>query len=177
MPDILLLGATGFTGRLVARYLAAHPQRGRFTWAVVARSRTKLEALAKELKLSREVALVILDVTNEEDVQRIIKTARVVINTVGPFHRYGTPVVRACVRNAVHYVDTTGETPWIRDIIMRCASHNLEAFLGLTRMCSKQARLLRHKDRRNHRSLMWNGLNTIRLICISFKQDPEIRAQ
>ncbi|KAF8718970.1 hypothetical protein AX14_011616 [Amanita brunnescens Koide BX004] len=119
MPDILLLGATGFTGRLVARYLAAHPQRGRFTWAVVARSRTKLEALAKELKLSREVALVILDVTNEEDVQRIIKTARVVINTVGPFHRYGTPVVRACVRNAVHYVDTTGETPWIRDIIMR----------------------------------------------------------
>lgn len=132
MPDIILLGATGFTGRLVVRYLAAHPQRGRFTWAVAARSPAKLEALTKELKLSPDVGLVILDVTNEKDVQRVVKTARVVINTVGPFHLYGTPVVQACVRNAVHYVDTTGETPWIWDIIRKYVNQNLEAILGLT---------------------------------------------
>lgn len=59
------------------------------------------------LALFLDVELVELD---EEDVERIVKTARVVINTVGPFHRYGTPVVRACVRNTVHYVDVTGET-------------------------------------------------------------------
>lgn len=175
MPDIILLGATGFTGRLVARYLAAHPQRGRFTWVVAARSPAKLEALAKELKLSPDVGLVILDVTNEKDVERVVKTARVVINTVGPFHRYGTPVVKACVLNAVHYVDTTGETPWIWDIIRECVNQNPEPILGLT--CCNQARLPRHQNRRNHCSLMCNGLNTIRLVCISFKQNSEICAE
>jgi len=74
-----------------------------------------------------DVGLVILDVTNEKDVQRVVKTARVVINTVGPFHRYGTPVVQACVHNAVHYVDTTGETPWIWEII-----HKLDHFATKT---------------------------------------------
>jgi len=132
MPDIILLGATGFTGRLIARYLVTHPQRGRFTWAIAARSRSKLKALDEELALSPDVELVELDVTNETDVERVVKTARVVINTVGPFHRYGTPVIRACVRNAVHYVDITGETPWIRDIIFAYVDHVYKSHSRLT---------------------------------------------
>ncbi|PFH52215.1 hypothetical protein AMATHDRAFT_57582 [Amanita thiersii Skay4041] len=117
MPDIILLGATGFTGRLITRYLSTHPQRGKFTWAIAGRSVPKLEALAKEVGLSTDVAIVQVDVTNASEVERVVKTARVIINTVGPYHRWGTPVVRACVRHAVHYVDLTGETPWIREII------------------------------------------------------------
>ncbi|KAF8624483.1 hypothetical protein AX17_007112 [Amanita inopinata Kibby_2008] len=117
MPDIIVLGATGFTGRLISRYLAAHPQHDKFTWAIAGRSRTKLDTLVKDLELPPKVAVVKLDVTDEQEVERVVKTTRVVINTVGPFYRWGTPVVRACVRNSVHYVDLTGETPWIRDII------------------------------------------------------------
>ncbi|KAK2463055.1 hypothetical protein APHAL10511_004710 [Amanita phalloides] len=117
MPDIILLGFTGFTGRLIARYLLEHPQRGRFTWAVAARSKSKLNAVADQLELPADVERVQLDVTNADDVDRVVKTTRVVINAVGPFRLYGTSVVRACVRNAVHYVDITGETPWIRRII------------------------------------------------------------
>ena len=124
MPDIVVLGATGFTGRLISRYLASHPQRGRFTWAIAARSKTKLDNLAKELSLPLDVENFQCDVNDEIDVQRVVKTARVVINTVGPYYSYGTSVVRACVRNAVHYVDLSGETPWERDIIFECVFSN-----------------------------------------------------
>ncbi|KAF8627620.1 hypothetical protein AX15_004318 [Amanita polypyramis BW_CC] len=77
-----------------------------------------METVVKELALPPDVGAIQLDVTNVEDIERVVKTARVVINAVGPYHRYATPVVRACVRNSVHYVDLSGETPWIKDIIM-----------------------------------------------------------
>ncbi|KIL60119.1 hypothetical protein M378DRAFT_84153 [Amanita muscaria Koide BX008] len=118
MPDIVVLGATGFTGRLISRYLASHPQSGRFSWAIAARSKSKLSELVKELSLSADVGILELNVKDEHNVEQVVKKARVVINTVGPFSLYGTPVVRACVRNAVHYVDLTGDIAWARDIVI-----------------------------------------------------------
>ncbi|KAL1659767.1 Saccharopine dehydrogenase-domain-containing protein [Schizophyllum commune] len=119
MPyDVLVLGATGYTGRLVARYLNAHPQhRTSFSLAIAGRSRAKLDALKEQEKLDDAVTIVQVDVTQPDDVERAVKDAKVVINTVGPFVRWGTPVVRACVEHNVHYVDITGEAYWIYDII------------------------------------------------------------
>ena len=95
--DILVLGATGFTGRLITRYLSTHPQRSQFSLALGARSLKKLEALVEKLNLSdSSVKLVHIDVTNEADIESAVRSARVVINTVGPFWLWGTPVVR-CV--------------------------------------------------------------------------------
>jgi len=115
--DVLLLGATGFTGRLVTKHLNEHRDRSSFTFALAARSKPKLEALVKEFDLNAQVPLVFLDVTDRAQVEEAVKSARVVINTIGPYWKWGTPVVRACALNGVHYVDLSGETPWIKDII------------------------------------------------------------
>lgn len=88
------LWATGFTGRLVARYLNTHHDHGsRFTFAVGARSQSKLDDLVAELSLDDTVEVILVDVTIPEQVDAAVKRAKVVINTVGPFMRWGTPVV------------------------------------------------------------------------------------
>ena len=93
--DILVLGATGFTGNLITRYLSAHPQRSQFSLALGARSPNKLKSLVEKLNLSESsVKLVKVDVTDEGDVERAVRSTRVVINTVGPYWLWGTPVVR-----------------------------------------------------------------------------------
>ncbi|TFK25673.1 saccharopine dehydrogenase [Coprinopsis marcescibilis] len=116
--DILLLGATGFAGRLIAHYLATHPQRSYFSLGLAARSLPKLRAIVQELGAAgQDIRQVELDVTDPASLDRAIKSTRVVINTVGPFWTWGTPVVRACVKNNVHYVDITGEVSWIKQIL------------------------------------------------------------
>ncbi|KAF9234190.1 Saccharopine dehydrogenase-domain-containing protein [Melanogaster broomeanus] len=118
MIDILLLGATGYTGRLIARYLATHPQRHAFTFALAARSDSKLKALVHEYQeYLADVPTFVVDITENEDLDRVVERARVVINTVGPYWCWGTPVVRACVRHGRHYVDLAGEAHWIKDVI------------------------------------------------------------
>lgn len=92
--DVLVLGATGFTGRLITRYLSVHPQRHGFSLALGARSKDKLQTLFNELSLPTSVRPVEVDVTRPEDVERAVKGTKVVINTVGPYWRWGTPVVR-----------------------------------------------------------------------------------
>jgi len=92
--DILVLGATGFTGVLITRYLAAHPQRSHFTLAIGARSTQKLGKLVEELNLPSSVKLVHVDVTRAHEVETAVRGSRVVINTVGPYWLWGTPVVR-----------------------------------------------------------------------------------
>ena len=94
--DILVLGATGFTGSLISKYLATHPQRKHFSFSVGARSLKKLEGVVTKLDLPSSIKLVQVDVTNNEELERAVKGTRVVINTVGPYWTWGTPVVR-CV--------------------------------------------------------------------------------
>ena len=91
--DILLLGATGFTGTLITRYLSTHPQRHLFTFAIGARSRSKLDALVQKLDVPSSVQLVQVDVTDKHQVEEAVKSTRVIINTVGPYWKWGTPVV------------------------------------------------------------------------------------
>ncbi|KAG1828525.1 Saccharopine dehydrogenase-domain-containing protein [Suillus variegatus] len=118
MVDIVVLGATGYTGRLIAQYLATHPQRSSFTFGLAARSQSALEKVLKGLNLSKDdVPAYIMDVTNSSDVVAVVQQAKVVINTIGPYWRWGTSVVRACVHHGKHYVDLTGEVHWIKDII------------------------------------------------------------
>ncbi|KAF9262684.1 hypothetical protein L218DRAFT_1039020 [Marasmius fiardii PR-910] len=117
--DILVLGATGLTGRQTTKFLAAHPDRTsrKFTLAIAARSKQKLEALVSNLSLEQDIKLVSLDVTNEAAVEEAVVQTRVVVNAVGPYHKYGNPVVKACARHGVHYVDLTGESLWISQVI------------------------------------------------------------
>ncbi|KAJ7647761.1 Saccharopine dehydrogenase-domain-containing protein [Roridomyces roridus] len=120
LPDVLVLGATGYTGRLAVRYLTQnHRDASAFTVTLGARSKSRLDALAAELKLGSDVRRLVVDVTSPEQVEAAVAGRAVVLNAVGPFWIWGTPVVEACVNQGVHYVDLTGETPWIKKIITR----------------------------------------------------------
>ncbi|KAH7917738.1 NAD(P)-binding protein [Leucogyrophana mollusca] len=116
MVDILVIDATGITGRLIAQYLSTHSQRSSFTFGLAGRSQSKLNRLVSELSLDA-VPLFTVDVTNASDVDSVVQHSRVVINTVGPYWRWGTSVVSACVRHGKHYVDLTGEPHWVKDIV------------------------------------------------------------
>lgn len=118
--DIVLYGATGFTGRQAATYLAAHAP-GPLRLAIAGRSEDKLRAVQQALPAEQRqrVSIVVADSTRPDSVDALAASARVVVTTAGPYARYGDPVVDACVRHATDYVDITGETPWVRRVIDR----------------------------------------------------------
>jgi short subunit dehydrogenase-like uncharacterized protein len=108
--DVVVFGATGFTGRLVADYLRqAAP--GSLRWAIAGRNREKLEALA----LGRPV--LVGDALDPAAMREIAGRTRVVCTTAGPFARYGSELVAACAEAGTHYCDLTGEVPWMRRMI------------------------------------------------------------
>ncbi|KAG9036553.1 hypothetical protein FRB95_008609 [Tulasnella sp. JGI-2019a] len=118
--DILIIGATGYTGRLILRYLASHPNRDAFTLAIAGRSLPKLKEVAQSENAGDKTTLrQIDDITDEVQVRSLIVDVRVVISAVGPFWRYGKALVGACAEFGVHYVDTTGETAFIKYCIDR----------------------------------------------------------
>ncbi len=114
--DVVLYGATGFTGRQTAHYFAAHAPAG-LRWAVAGRNRAKLDRLLEGL--AGDPGCIVADSSDPASVDAMCVQARVLLTTAGPFAKYGDPVVDACVRHKTHYVDITGETPWVRRVIDR----------------------------------------------------------
>ncbi len=107
--DVVVFGATGFTGALTAEYLAGVVPNGR--WAIAGRSRDRLEALRQ--RLSADVPMIVADVDDPASIRVMAESARVVITTVGPYINYGEPVVAACAAAGTHYVDLTGEPEFV----------------------------------------------------------------
>ena len=107
--DVVVFGATGFTGALTAEYLAGVTDAGR--WAIAGRSRAKLEAVRE--RLGADVPVVVADVGDEASIRRLAESAKVVISTVGPYSYYGEPVVAACAATGTDYVDLTGEPEFV----------------------------------------------------------------
>jgi short subunit dehydrogenase-like uncharacterized protein len=118
--DLVVYGASGFVGRQVVQYLSSHPDIKPIRWAVAGRSRQKLEAVCQQIGgRATAVDRWVADCQDQETIDRFVSQARVVINIAGPFAKYGTAVVDACVRLKTAYVDITGETPWVRELIDR----------------------------------------------------------
>ncbi|MEC8633859.1 MAG: saccharopine dehydrogenase NADP-binding domain-containing protein [Pseudomonadota bacterium] len=111
--DIVVYGATGFTGALVAEYL--HEAHGKIKWAVAGRSQTKLDALKQRLG-APDLPTLVADSDSEEDMTRLAAHSRVIISTVGPYARYGTTLIEACAAKGTHYCDLTGEPQWMASI-------------------------------------------------------------
>jgi short subunit dehydrogenase-like uncharacterized protein len=111
--DIVVFGATGFTGALTAEYLAAHAPAGT-RWALAGRSMDKLQQVRARLGPGSEsVPLLRADVTDPGSLRELVESARVVITTVGPYGRYGEPLVSACAAAGTDYVDLTGEPEFV----------------------------------------------------------------
>ena len=110
--DIVVYGATGFVGRLIAEYLAEHAPDARI--ALAGRSRGKLEALQDEFPATANWPLIVADSSDDAALQEMAARTAVVLTTVGPYYSYGLPVVRACAEQGTHYVDLTGEVLFMR---------------------------------------------------------------
>ena len=115
--DVIIWGATGFTGRLVAEYiLQKYGANGEIKWAMGARNATKLEKVQEELGAT-EVPIVIADSQKMDTLQRMVKRTKVICTTVGPYAKYGSLLVEVCVQSQTDYCDLTGEVQWMRRMI------------------------------------------------------------
>ncbi len=119
--DIVIHGATGFTGRLVAEYMMArYPNSGNpegIRWAMGGRSAEKLAAVRDEIGAPQDTPLVVTDIQNAASLQALMDSTRLVLTTVGPYQLYGNELVAACAQNGVDYVDLCGEPAWMRLMI------------------------------------------------------------
>lgn len=120
--DIVLFGATGFTGRLTAEYLVRHAPEG-LRWALAGRNRDKLEQVRNHLATISEDAtdlkLMHADVTDPTSMAQVASRARVVMTTVGPYLEHGEPLVAACADVGTDYVDLTGEPEFVDRMYLR----------------------------------------------------------
>ena len=119
--DIIVYGATGFTGRLVAEYLA---DRNTPRWAMAGRSLSKLEEVRAAIGAPADTPLVIADAGDADGLAALAERTEVVLTTVGPYQLYGSALVAACAATGTAYVDLCGEPAWMRHMI---DAHQAEA--------------------------------------------------
>lgn len=112
--DIILYGATGFTGRLVAEYLV---QRGTPRWAMAGRSAARLAEVRDLIGAPVDTPLVTADADDPAALRALAERAEVVLTTVGPYQLHGSALVAACAATGTAYVDLCGEPAWMRDMI------------------------------------------------------------
>ena len=116
--DVVVLGASGFVGALVAEYLARHGPGVRV--ALAGRSRERVDRVRATLPGgARDWPVLVADVADPASLAAMARSTHVVVSTVGPYLRLGEPVVEACARAGTHYADLTGEVPFIRRVIDR----------------------------------------------------------
>ncbi len=114
--DIVVHGATGFTGRLVIEYLLSRADTG-LRWAMGGRSLDKLAAVRDEVGAPPDTPLVVTDSADPASLAALMARTRLVLTTVGPYQLYGSALVQACAAHGVDYVDLCGEPAWMRQMI------------------------------------------------------------
>lgn len=116
--DVIIYGATGYTGRLVAGYLAQN-YSGDLRWAMAGRSADKLAAVRDEIGALADTLLVVADADDPQSIADMVVRAKCIATTVGPYQLYGEPLVAACAQAGTDYVDLCGEPAWMRRMIDR----------------------------------------------------------
>jgi short subunit dehydrogenase-like uncharacterized protein len=116
--DIVVYGATGFTGQLVAEYLASHYKNdGELKWAMAGRSLDKLASVRDAIGAPADTPLIVADAGDAASLQAMVAQTKSVVTTVGPYLLYGNDLVAACAASGTDYFDLCGETPWMRRMI------------------------------------------------------------
>ena len=116
--DVVIYGASGFTGKLVAEYM--HKQYGQdesISWAIAGRSKEKLTAVKEAIGISHDVPLLIVDSNNESSIADMAQQTKCVLTTVGPYQLYGLNIIKQCVMHGTDYVDLCGEPGWMHEMI------------------------------------------------------------
>lgn len=116
--DVIVWGATGFTGRLVCEYLLATYQPDQLRWAMAARSEDRLRMLGNELGAGdRSIPRFTADSHERASLDALVARTRVVLTTVGPYAKHGSELVAACAAAGTDYCDLSGEVPWMQEML------------------------------------------------------------
>lgn len=115
--DIVVYGATGYTGRLVAEYLAHHYQGKGPKWAMAGRSADKLAEVRDLIGAPADTPLLVANSDDPASMRALAESTRVVVTTVGPYQLYGEPLLKACVEAGTDYADLCGEPGWMREMV------------------------------------------------------------
>jgi len=113
--DIILFGATGFTGKLVAAYLSKHAKTEKISWAIAGRDTVKLMAVSNTI-LENKPEIITADINDLVSLRNMVAQTKILMNTVGPFNIYGKDVVTSCIESGTHYLDITGEPSFVANL-------------------------------------------------------------
>ena len=114
--DIIIWGATGFTGRLVAEYIFKNYSSEKLNWAIAGRDKKKLINVRDEIA-DENIPIIIADSFDEVSLTKMTQKTKVICSTVGPYSKYGSLLVKSCIKTNTHYCDLAGEAQWIRKIV------------------------------------------------------------
>ncbi len=116
--DVIVYGATGFTGRLVAEHLAArYGVGGEVKWAMAGRSAGKLAQVRDEIGAPADTPLIVAGAADPASLQAMVARGKAILTTVGPYQLYGSALVAACAEAGTDYLDLSGESLWMADMI------------------------------------------------------------
>jgi short subunit dehydrogenase-like uncharacterized protein len=116
--DVVVFGASGYTGKLVAEYIQSeYGENGSVKWAIAGRNREKLEGIREELGLSADLSILEVDSNDQDSLNAMTSSTKCVLTTVGPYQLYGSNLVESCAKNGTDYVDLTGEPGWMYEMI------------------------------------------------------------
>ena len=116
--DVVIFGASGYTGKLVAEYM--HDQYGddqSIKYAIAGRNTEKLLEVKKDLNLNEDITILEVDSTDLDSLDKMTTSAKCILTTVGPYQLYGSKLVESCTKNGTDYVDLTGEPGWMYEMI------------------------------------------------------------
>ena len=136
--DVVVFGATGITGRQVAAYLAKRAAETNLRWAAAGRDASRVAAVLSEVGV-RAPETIVADVGDPGSLEAMASRARVILNLVGPYTLHGRPVIEACVARGAHYVDLTGEMPFVRTIIDDFDGPATAAGVKIVQVCGFEA--------------------------------------
>ena len=134
--DVVIYGATGFTGKLVVEYMQEkYGNDEDVSWAIAGRSKEKLIAVSEDLKVGSNVPHLLVDSNDTDSVASMVQQTKCVLTTVGPYQLYGGNILHQCVIHGVDYVDLCGEPGWMHEMINEHAEQAKETGARIVFSC------------------------------------------
>ena len=134
--DVVIYGATGFTGKLVVEYMQEkYGNDEGISWAIAGRSEEKLNSVREELKVGSNVRQLLVDSNDTDSIASMVQQTKCVLTTVGPYQLYGANILQQCVIHGVDYVDLCGEPGWMHEMINEHAEQAKETGARIVFSC------------------------------------------
>ena len=134
--DVVIYGATGFTGKIVVEYMQEKYGKGEgVSWAIAGRSEEKLNAVREDLKVGSNVSQLLVDSNDADSIASMVQQTKCVLTTVGPYQLYGANILQQCVIHGVDYVDLCGEPGWMHEMINEHAEQAMETGARIVFSC------------------------------------------